>query len=134
MIPDAESFVGSYLRDHASLVALGARVSTELPRSFTLPWVKVLQLDDPAVGGSRTDHLIEYMLQLDCYAGSEGGSVEASLVSRTVRDALREMPGVHDDVVVTGVEFISAPRIPDESFEPARERYARTVTLWAHPK
>lgn len=135
MIPDAEGFVGTYLREHPDIVALDARVSTELPRSFTKPWVKVTQLDDNAVNGSRTDWLIEYLLQFDCYAASEGGSVGASIVSRTVRAALRDMPlTTLDDAVVTGVEFISAPRVPDDSFEPARERYVRSVTIWAHPK
>lgn len=134
MIPDAEAICGAYLREQDSLVALSVNVATQLPRTFTRPWVRVIQLDNPAVNGSRTDHLIEYMLQFDCYAGSEGGSPEASLVTRTVREALRALPQASlDDAVVTGVQFISCPRIPDTDFEPARERYALSALVWMHP-
>lgn len=132
VIPDVEALVGDYLRSHADIVALGANVATRTPAKFTRPWVKITQLDDPTVNDSRSDHLIEYMLQLDCYAGSEGGTIEASLLSRTVRAALSEMPGVHDGVTVTGVRHVSAPRIPDTDFEPARERVARTEIVWVH--
>lgn len=138
MIPDAEKIVGDYLRTDPAVVALGAKVAGQMADSRG-PWVKITQLDDTAVNGSRTDYLIEFMLQLDCYAGrdataAEVGHREASLLSRTVRQALREMPDAQlNDAVVTGVEFVSNPRIPDTDFEPARERYARTVLIWMHP-
>lgn len=122
-----------YLREHDAVEALGARVVAKTPDNVETAWIRVTQLDDRAVGDSRSDHLIEFMLQLDIYAGRNGGQPEASLLNRTVREALKEMPGEHDDAVVTGVRFVSAPRIPDDQFEPARERYARTIIVWAHP-
>jgi hypothetical protein len=133
VIPDAEKIVGRYLREHPDLVALGARVVSKTPDNVATGWVRVSQLDDPAVGGRRSDHLIEFMLQLDCYAGATGGQPEASLLNRTVRQALTDMPGEHYRAVVTGVQHLSAPRLPDSDFEPARERYARTVLVWMHP-
>lgn len=136
MIPDAEKVVSGYLRAHDDIVALDGRVVATTPSEksggIARPWIRVTQLDDRAVNDSRSDHLIEFMLQLDIYAGSTGGQPEASLLNRTVRQALRDMPGEHDDAVVTGVRFVSALRLPDSDIEPARERYVRTVICWMH--
>ncbi len=132
MIVDIEKLVGGYLRSHPSVAMLGARVVGKTPDNVQSAWVRVTQLDDRAVGGSRSDHLIEYMLQLDIYAGANGGQPEASLLSRTVREALRTLPGERTGGVVTGVEFVGAIRIPDTDFEPARERFVRTLLVWAH--
>lgn len=134
MIPDAEEVIGKYLRTHAAVKALGARVVPETPGDRSKPWAKVTQIDARAAGGSRTDHLIGWVGQLDCYAGAKGGQDEASLLTRTVREALRIAHlAEHDGAVITGVEFGSCPRIPDEDFEPVRERYALGVTVWMHP-
>jgi hypothetical protein len=134
MVPDAEKIVGGYLRAHPALVALDVRVVGKTPARTDTPWIRLTQLDDPAVGGHRSDHLIEFLLQLDIYAGREGGQPEAALVNRTCREALRTMIGEHGDAVVTGVEFLSAIRLPDtDGFEPARERFIRTVRVWMHP-
>lgn len=132
LIPDIEKTVSRYLREHADIIALGARVVATPPADRSTPWVRVTQLDDQAVDGSRAEHLIEFMLQLDCYAGASGGKPEASTLARTVRAALAAMPGTQNGVVVTGVQFLSGAYIPDTEFEPARERYIRTVTVWAH--
>lgn len=132
MIPDAEKIVGKYLREHEDLVALGARVVGKTPDTTSTSWIRLTQLDDRAVGNSRADHLIEFMLQFDCYAGKTGGQPEASLLARTARAALADMPGAHADAVVTGVQFLSGARLPDTAFEPARERFVRTVLVWMH--
>lgn len=133
MVPDGEAVIGDYLRNHAAVKALGARVLGQTPGDTTAPWVRVTQLDNPAVGDSRSEHLIEWFGQLDCYAGKDGGQAGASLLMRTVREAL----GVAyladiEGAVVTGVRFVSCPRIPDTDFEPARERYALSVIAWMH--
>jgi hypothetical protein len=78
------------------------------------------------------------LIQLDCYAGgaameAHSGQSEASLLSRTVRAVLKEMEAeTVGGAVVAGVRFVSNPRIPDEAFKPARERFARTVIVWMH--
>jgi hypothetical protein len=137
LTPDAELIVGTFLRDHPAIEALNARVAGSVPSNTSRPWVRIHQLDDPAVD-ETSDHLIEYMLQLDCYAGSaamdaHSGQAEASALSRTVRAVLKEMQGqTIDGAVVSGIRFVSNPRIPDEAFEPARERFARTVIVWMH--
>jgi Protein of unknown function (DUF3168) len=133
MIPDGEAVVGAYLRSHSAIKALGARVVGKTPGDTTKPWVRVTQLDDPAVGDSRSEHLIEWFGQLDCYAGKDGGQQGASLLRRTVREALSVAYKADlEGAVVTGVRFTSCPRIPDTDFEPARERYALSIVAWMH--
>lgn len=137
LIPDCERLIGSWLRDHPDIEALQAKVAGTVPSDTKLPFVRVTQLDDRAVD-EISDRLIEYMVQLDCYAGSTAqlnhqGQAEASTLSRTVRAALLDMVGVRDGATVTGVRFVSNPRVPDAAFEPARERFIRTVIVWAHP-
>jgi hypothetical protein len=137
LIPDAELLIGDYLRTHPDIAALDARVAGTVPANTSKPWVRITQLDDRAVD-ETSDHLQEFMLQLDCWAGgaatsAHNGQAEASALSRTVRAALLQAPNAtFDGATVTGVRFVSNPRIPDEAFEPARERYVRTVLIWIH--
>jgi hypothetical protein len=134
VIPDTEAILGSYLREHDAVKALGARVVPRTPSDTSAPWVKVTQLDAQAVGGHRSDHLIQWLGQFDCYAGS-GGQKEASAVTRTVRAALGELHDTDPEgVTVSGVRFVSCPRLPDgDDFEPARERYVLSAIVWMHP-
>ncbi len=139
ILPDLEAAVGDHLRDHAEIVALGARVAGQLPRSFTTPWVRLTQLDAKDAARSAwalDERLIDYLLQLDCYAGSEASfaQAEASTLARTVRAVLVAMAGQTLDgvVVVTDVLIVSHARIPDLNFKPPRERFAITATLIAH--
>lgn len=136
-IPDAEEIVGAYLRDHPEVEELGARVAGKTPSSQTAPWVRLFLLDAPTRSGT-VDHLIEFFLQLDCYAGQEAqtahrAQAEASLLARTVRAALKDMPEAALDAVVTGVEVNGFRRDPDsDGFEPARERFIVTALVWMH--
>lgn len=135
MIPDAQRIVSDHLREHSAVVDLdlGVRVVASPPKKTDTPWIRVTQLADPAVGGHRSDHLIAFMFQLDIYAGATGGLPEASSVNIAARAALVDMPGVHGSAVVTGVDPGGAVRLQDPDVdEPARERYVRTITVWAH--
>lgn len=129
MIPDVEAIVTPYLK-----AATKARVVGQTPNGTSASWVRVTQLDAPSVGDSRTERLIEWMGQFDCYAGRDGGQGEASELTRTIRAALVAMPGAAlEGATVTGVRIVSCPRIPDTDLEPARERYALTAVLFVHP-
>jgi hypothetical protein len=132
MIPDAEKILTAHLA--AELADLGARVVGRTPGSTEEPWVRLTQLDAKTVDGSRSDHLIEFYLQADCYAGLDGGQSEASTVARRARDAFVAAPAAtHTGATVTGAEINSGPaRMPDTDFEPARERYTLTATIWAY--
>lgn len=136
VIPDAEVLIGGWLRTHPDIMDLDARVAPRTPDSTSKPWIRVTVIDD---GDSTVghDHLIEYMVQLDCYAGNEAmaaytAQAEASLLYRTARAVLKSKKGTRSDgVVVTSVECRGA-RVPDTSVEPARERFLATATVMAH--
>jgi hypothetical protein len=134
LIPDGERLVANYLRDHPDILAItiGRRVSGKTPESINDPWVRVTMLDAANQENSRPEHLINYLLQCDCYAGQDGGQPEAKLLARTVRAVLDGMPGTHDGVVVSSVRFTGMARVPDPGFEPARERVVLTAIVWAH--
>lgn len=132
MIPSAEQVVGDYLREHAGVAALGARIVGTTPRDTDQPWVRITLLGDPSVD-DPADHLVAGYLQLDCYAGRDGGQAEADMLRRTVRAALGDIATAsHVDAVVTGATVGGTLRLPDQDFEPARERYVVSATVWLH--
>lgn len=141
LIPDAEAIVGTYLREHPAVVALGARVAGRTPSAMSAPWVRLTQLNAPKSPDSTPEHLIHFLFQLDAYAGdtamrAHDGQAEASLLGRTVRAALVDMPEqTFDDVVVADAQIVSMARIPDPSAgEPARERVVITATVRMHAR
>lgn len=130
-IPYFEKVVSDYLREDAALAALGVRVVGKTPSSTTEPWIRVTQLD--ARSDHRSDHLVEFYAQFDCYAGAVGGQPEANDLARATREALVAMPGTHDGSVVSGVEIRGHARIPDlEVDEPQRERFVISAVVWMH--
>lgn len=137
-IPRAEAIIGGYLRAHPDLVAVDARVGGRTPATMSRPWVRVTQLDASDSTTSSIEHLIEYLLQLDCYAGQEAmdaevGQTEALDLAVAVRAVLKAAQGqILDGIVVTSVDFNGMPRIPDTDFEPARERYVLTASIRMH--
>jgi hypothetical protein len=143
LIPDAEKLVGAYLREHAAIAALDARVAGAIPSDTKRAWVRVTQLDAARAAGSRPDYLIGYLLQFDCYAGGDAmkahtGQSEASTLARTVRAVLDAASGETvgtggERAVITGTRFPSMIRIPDEAFEPARERFVLDTVVHMRP-
>lgn len=128
MISDVEAIVTSYLAAET-----GARVMGETPADLDEPWVRVTQLDASNEAVSRPEHLIAYMLQLECYAG-EGtdGQEQAQTLAAEVRDALARMEGKHGGATISGVRFAGMPRVPDTTLEPARQRFILTAHVFAH--
>lgn len=132
MIPDIEALTRTYLDARPEISGMSARVTGETPRSTAQPWVRITQLDPKAVTPNAEERLVNFMVQLDCYAG-EGGQAEASLLTRRVRQALTEMRlTTHSGAVVSDVQFGSCPRLPDTDFEPTRQRYVLTAMIYAH--
>lgn len=138
LIPDAEILVGRWLREHPDLTAMNANVGPRTPTAMTRPWIRVTQLDASDSTTLAIEHLIEWMIQLDCYAGSTAteafaGQAEASRLTRTARAVLKARQGrVSDGLVVSRVVFGGQSRIPDTSFEPALERFVLTVLITGH--
>lgn len=134
MIVDIEKLVAGYLRDHDDITELETRIRATTPSTQTggivEPWVRITMLDTRRV--TRSNWLINYLVDLDVYAGATGGQPEAVLHARTIDDVLERMPGAHTDGVVTKVTT-SMLRLPDGDFEPARERIVITAEIHAHP-
>lgn len=136
MIPDCERIVSDYLRDHDAVVDTGARIVAHTPKEENRdePWVRVTQLD--AEDRSKpADHLIEFYVQFDCYAGKEDGQPEAIRVMRAVRQALFELDDLNHqdhDAVVTGAQVTGGRRGLADEFAPARSVYYLSATVWAH--
>ncbi len=133
MIVDGEKLIGTYLRTHASITALDARVVGKTPSSTETPWIRLTQLDARSER-SEHEHFLAYYLQLDIYAGEDGGQPEAVTLARTAREALHQMQyATHAGAVVSAVTFSGMARIPDTDFEPARERVVLDTTVRIHP-
>jgi hypothetical protein len=133
LIPDAELAVGAYLRTHDDIEALGARVLGKTPADTGRPWVRLTQLDAREAGNSRVEHLIGFLVQLDCYADTDNEQGDAVVLGRSVRAALNQLPNtIVSGAVVTRVEFIGHTRLPDPDFEPARERVIITAEIHMH--
>jgi hypothetical protein len=142
MIPDSERIVSDFLREHPAVAATGARIRGAHPdgKDMSKPWIRIVQLDATKDPRSRVEHLITFLMQLDCYAGDDtrgpshpGGQPEANTIARTVRAALTDdLPGLRGDAVVSGVWITGDGRLPDTDLEPARERRVLTATVAIH--
>ncbi len=134
MIANGLKITADYLREHADVMAITTRVVTKPPEERSTPWVMVQLLSAPQPPNSRTDHLVEFYFQIDCYAGARGGIPEAVSLGQTVRQALFDMPDVdHEDAVTTATRIRGYRYLPDPSFEPARDRAIITASVWIHP-
>lgn len=131
--PDIEVIVKDFLRGQAAVQALNTRFVSEHPKEGDRDqsWVLVADLADP---GDNIDHLIEFMVQLDFYAGKDDGTPQLKTLVRIVRSALRGInTATHaSGVVVTGYEWHGGPRGWDPEMKPPRRRWPCTVTFWAH--
>lgn len=137
-IPDAEALVAGWLRDDVSIEAMDARVASETPKTMQRPWIRVTQLDATDDARSSIEHLLTFMVQLDCYAGeiattAHAAPAEASLLARRARAVLKDTCGqVLDGVVVSQVRFTGHLRLPDTTMEPARQRVIVTAEVTLH--
>lgn len=133
LIPDAEKIVGGYLRAHADITALAAKITGRTPEDTGRSWVRITQLDAREAGNSPVEHLISYLLQLDCYADRDNDQGDAVVLARTARAALNDLANTQQGgAVVTRVEFVGHNRLPDPDFEPARERVILTAEIHMH--
>lgn len=138
MIPAADALLATYLDEHADITALDARVAGATPLTLTRPWVRVTQLDASDDRVSGIEHLIDYLVQFDCYAGQEAttnhvAQSEASNLARTVRVLLKRLQGTTlSGAVISSVRFTGHLRAPDTTLEEARERYILTASIHMH--
>jgi len=129
VIVDMEAIVRTYL----DTVVIGASVAGETPRNTSQAWVKVTQIGTRVIGNADVDHFHAYHIQLDCYAseGGPAGQVEAFDLYQDVRAALVNLPGTTVAAHISTVRFTAALRLPDEAFEPPRQRYILDAHIYA---
>lgn len=139
MLPEIEAAVSGYLEG----VVPGV-VRPRMPEDTSIQWARVRMLDARAVG--RVEHLTDFMVQVDCYAGEhfnhDDAQVEASTLSRTIRRGLVDLEGAtlpdlrpDQQVVITSTRVLGHIHLPDAAdFTPPRERYVLTVQIFAHPQ
>ena len=111
----------------------GVSVAGETPRNTSRAWVKVTQIGTRTAGNANIDHFHAYHIQFDCYASEGGpvGQVEAFDLYQDVRTALVNLPGTTNAAHITTVRFTAALRMPDEAFEPPRQRYILDAHIYA---
>lgn len=135
MLPDIEIVVVAHLRATTAVMVLTQRIGTRTPPDVAGQFVKVTLIDDEQAPNVPALHLVSALVQIDCYGSSNRDSAhaEASLLARTIREAIVAMPAAtHTGCVVTAARANSR-RLPDTSLDPARERYVITCDLTLHP-
>lgn len=137
MTPDFEQLcVDALLASTAVTSIVGQRIGTRTQRTLNDPWVTVRLIDDRPAAGSSALHLTTAVCQIDCYAGvaRAGAQAEANLLARTCRQVLHQLAYDPQPVgpVVSKVKPGSLRALPDEDFEPPRERYTVDVEVTAH--
>lgn len=135
MLPDVEVLVVAHLRATQAVIDLTTRIGTRTPSTLAGQFVKVQVLDEQQDTSSPALHLIRALVQIDCYGSSNRDSAhaEASLLARTIREAVHAMPAATHTGAVVNAARASSRRLPDTDLEPARERYVLTCDLVLHP-
>lgn len=127
VLPDAELLTVTWLQSIDELANLYAGIHTEVPADPTLPLVRVIR-----VGGTPTvrQHLDVARLQVDVWA-ERGEKQAAHDLARLVQAAMHNLPGVHDEGVVTCVEDGVFSWSPDEATGWAG--YTADYLVYLHP-
>lgn len=138
LTPNIEALIGGWLRTNPAITLLAAHVGGRTPDNAMRPWIRVTLLAARDNSTAKREHLIEYTVQLDCFAGKTAmdaysGQAEAWALKANARAILAAIEGqAIDGIVVSEVRFTGDARLPDTTMEPARERYVLTVAVRAH--
>jgi hypothetical protein len=131
---DTERIISAYLRDHPLLAQWADRIVPRTPSSTASAWLRVQLIDGRQAPRSRALHLINTLVQIDCYAGEgAGGQGDANGMAVAVVEALNAMPGASTPGAFVSSARSSWRRLPDTTFTPARERYIVETQLVLHP-
>jgi len=130
---DVEALVSQYLRAQSEVTAYVAqRVYTSLPADPTFPCVRIVR-----VGGapkmSRPLYVDSAHLQIDVFGGSKATTFDTIDAIRQELAKMVDEDPVQPLGVVCGVKFGPLAYIADESYSPAKPRYAQDVTVTVRP-
>jgi hypothetical protein len=129
LVPDVERVVHAFLDSAPDVAALNTRLVGRTPKDTGTAWTRISLLDERPVS-PVADHIVNALLQIDIYAGSQP---DVLTHARTIRAALQGMPAAtHASAVVNAVTVIGMARVPDTDYSPARERVILTIELVAH--
>lgn len=125
-----EKLVANYLR-----TTDGLRVVAKTPNDTDEAWVRVRLLVSRQPDNLPFYRFREAYVQVDCYASVDNGQPEASQMAEAVSLALSEMDQAeHEEGEVTACRIENGGmHEPDTNFNPARERFIVTASIWAHP-
>lgn len=127
VLPDAELLTVTWLQGIDEIANLYAGVYTEIPADVSPPLVRVVR-----VGGTPVvrQHLDVARLQIDVWADKSEKQAAHDL-ARLVQAAMHDMPGTHDEGVVTAVEDGVFAWNPDEPTGWAG--YSADYLVYLHP-
>lgn len=125
--------VSVYLRAQSEVNAyVGQRVYTALPKDKTFPLVRLTR-----IGGvppmSRPLVVDRAHLQIDVFGGSKSTALDTVDAIREELAKIVDEDPVQALGVVCAVRFGPLAYLPDESFKPAKPRYALDVTVSVRP-
>lgn len=130
LLPDVEALVVGFLLDSTDISDIcGKQVYSVLPNTKTWPAVRVTRFG----GVPRTQrplYLDRASLQVEAFAGPKK---TAWRLADTCRQVLAELPGGHDEGVVSAADFGGLAFVPDTEFTPIVNRYLFTVDVTCHP-
>lgn len=130
-LPDLEQLLSAYYRSVDEVEEFfDDRVYTILPKGHDVwPTARLTRVGGEPVTNYPL-HLDRARIQHDVWGGPRSRAhAGAQLLRRVLLDAV----GAHETGVITGVEFGSLMRLPDQIFTPARERYLFDAVVYAHP-
>lgn len=132
LLPDVEQLLTWFLHDQEEVADIvGDNVFTELPAKFAdWPAVRVHQFNAIPVT-QRPLWLTGYQIQIEAFGGPKKTAHNLAVACMSVIAA--RLPGVHDEAVVTGVEFSGWRSEPDTTFQPARPRSLFIASIFARP-
>lgn len=130
---DVEALVSQYLRAQAEVTAYVAqRVYTALPADPEFPAVRIVR-----IGGVPKTHRPLYVdeahLQIDVFGGSKSTAFDTVDAVRVELAKMADEDPVQSLGVVVGVRFGPLAYIPDDSYSPAKPRYAQDVFVTVRP-
>lgn len=149
LLPDVEFLVMRFLRDQEEVAAFFEagvdnvghpvtdpptdRVYTDLPKS-TNPTVWPLVRVTRVTGAPRTNRpawIDQAFVQIEGFGGSRRLARALTETCRAVLD--RRLVGVHDEGVVNNIRTQSFGHHPDDTYQPARQKYDFLAVITLHP-
>lgn len=139
VLPSIEAIVIAYIHARTEVTDLvpADRIRTRTPADTGSPWIRI----DTAPGRtppSRARWFAARRLTINAWGGDgdqAAAQIDANTAIRTCEAVLAEADRyTHDGAVITATTFVNDPwRLPDQDFDPARERYLFDLVVYIHP-